>query len=106
MVGIHLDGTLAGVRVLSHNETPGLGDKLELRKHPWILSFNGKSLGTPPREGWLVKKDGGEFDQFTGATITPRAVVKRVLKTLEFYQEHRQELLKSAAPTTTEDQRP
>lgn len=101
LVGINVDGTIAGVRALAHNETPGLGDKVELRKSPWILSFNGKSLGNPGQEQWGVKKDDGHFDQFTGATITPRAVVSRVLKTLIFYKEHGPELLDSAKPATT-----
>ncbi len=106
LVGIAVDGRVVGVRVLSHNETPGLGDKLELRIHPWVLSFNGKSLGNPNREGWQVKKDGGEFDQFTGATITPRAVVGRVLKTLIFYREHSAELLASATPSQPREPQP
>ncbi|GIX29727.1 MAG: electron transport complex subunit G [Porticoccaceae bacterium] len=97
LVGIRVDGTLAGVRVLSHNETPGLGDKVELRKSRWILSFDGRSLGNPPLEQWAVVKDGGVFDQFTGATITPRAVVNQVRKVLIFYREHRDELLRAAA---------
>lgn len=85
IVGINRDGSIAGVRVLSHNETPGLGDKIDLKKSDWILEFNGKSLHNPSIEQWRVKKDGGEFDQLTGATITPRAVVKQVRKTLEFF---------------------
>ncbi len=88
IVGINRDQTLAGVRVLSHNETPGLGDKIDLRKSEWILSFNGKSLGQPAPEKWAVAKDGGEFDQFTGATITPRAVVEQVKQVLEYYRDH------------------
>jgi len=96
LVGINSDGTLAGVRTVAHNETPGLGDQIDLRKSQWILGFNGKSLGDPDQEQWKVKKDKGVFDQFTGATITPRAVVGQVLKTLIFFQEHRAELLKSA----------
>ncbi len=87
IVGINQDGSIAGVRVLSHNETPGLGDKVELKKSRWILGFNGKSLGNPAADEWAVKKDGGEFDQFTGATITPRAVVKQVKQTLEYFQQ-------------------
>ncbi|MBU3071058.1 electron transport complex subunit RsxG [Aestuariicella sp. G3-2] len=87
IIGINADGTVAGVRVLSHNETPGLGDKVELKKSSWILGFNGKSLGQPAAEEWAVKKDGGEFDQFTGATITPRAVVKKVKEALQYYAE-------------------
>lgn len=96
ILGIRPDGALAGVRVLSHNETPGLGDKVELRKSDWIRSFKGKSLGNPAREDWAVEKDGGTFDQFTGATITPRAVVGRVLETLLFFRDHREALLRAA----------
>ncbi len=89
LVGIYADGRIAGVRVLEHRETPGLGDKIELKKSPWILAFNGKRL-TPENEAqWHVKKDGGIFDQFTGATITPRAVVKAVKKALVFYQRNK-----------------
>lgn len=86
IVGINIDGTIAGVRTLSHQETPGLGDKVDLGKSDWILGFNGKSLANPAPTHWKVKKDGGHFDAFTGATITPRAVVDRIKKTLEFYQ--------------------
>jgi electron transport complex protein RnfG len=84
IVGINRDGSVAGVRVLAHNETPGLGDKVDLKKSDWILSFNGKSLAAPAPADWAVKKDGGDFDQFTGATITPRAVVNQVRRVLEF----------------------
>lgn len=94
IVGINSDGSVAGVRVLSHRETPGLGDKVEIRKSNWILSFEGKSLGNPALEKWRVKKDGGEFDQFTGATITPRAVVNAVRNTLEYFDQNRDYLLK------------
>ena len=100
LTGINLDGSIAGVRTLAHTETPGLGDKIELRKSDWILSFNGRALGEPPPEQWKVTKDGGYFDQFTGATITPRAVVDRILKTLIFYREHREQLIKSARQST------
>lgn len=93
LVGIHANGELAGVRVVNHRETPGLGDKLELAKADWILSFNGKSLAMPAPEGWAVRKDGGDFDQFTGATITPRAVVQAVHKALIYFNEHRDALL-------------
>ena len=94
IVAINLDGTLAGVRVLSHKETPGLGDKIDLRKAPWINSFNNLSLKNPSVENWQVKKDGGHFDQFTGATITPRAVVKRVKQTLELFEQQKNHWLK------------
>lgn len=92
IVGVNADQTIAGVRVLLHKETPGLGDKIELKKHQWILSFNGKSLTVPVAEEWKVKKDGGEFDQFAGATITPRAVVGQVKRVLEFVSANHQTL--------------
>lgn len=88
IVGVRADKTLAGVRVLSHTETPGLGDKVDLKKSPWILSFNGTSLTAPAQQYWAVKKDGGQFDQFTGATITPRAVVRQVKNVLLFVEQH------------------
>jgi Na+-translocating ferredoxin:NAD+ oxidoreductase subunit G len=93
LVGIFADGRLAGVRVLGHKETPGLGDKIELAKSQWIRSFDGKSLSNPGAEGWAVKKDRGEFDQFAGATITPRAVVKAVHGALQYFDAHRAQLL-------------
>ncbi len=95
IVGINVDGSIAGVRVLSHKETPGLGDKVDLNKNNWILGFNNTSLNAPDLSAWKVKKDGGAFDQFTGATITPRAVVKRVKHTLEYFTAHRDEILGS-----------
>lgn len=84
IVGVNRDGSVAGVRVLNHRETPGLGDKVELAKSDWILGFNGRSLGNPAPQGWAVKKDGGAFDQFTGATITPRAVVAATRRALQY----------------------
>ena len=95
IIGINFDGTIAGVRVVEHRETPGLGDKVDLQKSDWILDFNGKSLVNPNSDGWKVKKEGGEFDQFTGATITPRAVVYQILKTLQYFNDDRQRLLDS-----------
>lgn len=92
LVGILADGRLAGVRALHHRETPGLGDKIELAKSRWILGFDGKSLTQPDEAGWAVKKDGGQFDQFAGATITPRAVVKAVHKALQYFDKHKAEL--------------
>jgi Na+-translocating ferredoxin:NAD+ oxidoreductase subunit G len=87
LVSVLRDGTVGGVRVLFHHETPGLGDKIEERKSDWVLSFDGKSLSNPTLEGWAVKRDGGEFDQFTGATITPRAIVQAVKNTLIYVQQ-------------------
>ncbi len=93
LVGIQSDGSLSGVRVISHTETPGLGDKIETSKSDWILGFTGLSLGQPDEAGWHVKKDGGQFDSFTGATITPRGVVKGVHDTLTLFARHRATLL-------------
>ena len=92
LVGIYADGTLAGVRVIEHKETPGLGDVIEAKRSDWILSFNGRSLTDPIPEKWKVERDGGVFDQFTGATITPRAVVKAVYNSLRFFQEQKETL--------------
>lgn len=88
LVGIKANGVLSGVRVVSHRETPGLGDPIESRRSDWITGFTGRSLGQPPVDRWKVKRDGGDFDQFTGATITPRAVVRAVRRALEYYQQH------------------
>ncbi len=93
LMAVDADGKILGARVLKHAETPGLGDKIELAKAPWIKSFDGKSLADPQPEKWGVKKDGGVFDQFAGATITPRAVVKAVKGGLDFYAAHRKEIL-------------
>ncbi|MEL0169075.1 MAG: electron transport complex subunit RsxG [Pseudomonadaceae bacterium] len=93
LVGINADGSIAGVRSVSHRETPGLGDRIETAKSQWVLEFNGKSLSMPVPEQWAVKKDGGQFDQFTGATITPRAVVKAVYQALTYFDAHRASLL-------------
>ena len=87
LVSILADGTLGGVRVLAHRETPGLGDKIEPTKSDWILGFTGKSLGNPPEAAWKVKRDGGVFDQFAGATITPRAIVRSVRNALRFVEQ-------------------
>lgn len=98
MMGVDRDGRVLGVRVLKHTETPGLGDKIEPAKADWIHSFEHKFLGDPPPEKFAVKKDGGVFDQFAGATITPRAVVKAVKGGLEFFA-HEQATLLDAAPS-------
>ncbi len=92
LVGIYHDGTLAGVRVVGHRETPGLGDGIDERRSEWIYSFDGRSLEDPAADGWRVKRDGGVFDQFTGATITPRAVVKAVHRSLQYFVSNREEL--------------
>lgn len=84
IVGVNVDGSIAGVRALSHKETPGLGDKVDFKKSDWVLGFNGRSLDNPQPALWAVKKDKGVFDQFTGATITPRAVVAATLRALQY----------------------
>lgn len=104
IVGVNVDGSIAGVRILSHKETPGLGDKVDLNKSQWVLSFNGKSLQNPQPSGWQVKKDGGEFDQFTGATITPRAVVNQVKTVLQFIQRNHNALFAQAQTLETTPQ--
>lgn len=93
IIGVDRNGKILGVRVIAHTETPGLGDKIEEAKSDWILRFTGLSKDDPGTEGWKVKKDGGHFDQFSGATITPRAVVKGVKKGLDFFHAHRAEMI-------------
>lgn len=100
LVGIDPAGTLIGVRVLSHRETPGLGDAIDAERSDWILDFDGRSLGNPPAAQWRVRRDGGVFDQFTGATVTPRAVVNAVRKSLIYFERHRDELF---APATGQE---
>lgn len=92
LVSVLRDGTLGGVRVISHHETPGLGDKIEETKSDWVFGFKGKSLSNPPLDKWGVKRDGGAFDQFTGATITPRSVVGAVKNTLIYVRQHGDQL--------------
>ena len=92
VVGIYFDGTLAGVRVSNHKETPGLGDKIESKKHPWITQFKGLSITEPEEKKWAVVKDGGAFDAFAGATITPRAVLASLKRTQRYFAEHKTEI--------------
>ena len=98
LVGVNADGRLAGVRVVQHRETPGLGDKIELSRSAWIRVFTGLSLDNPPAAAWKVRKDGGQFDQFAGATITPRAVVAAVRRTLDYAVRNMDALFAAAAP--------
>lgn len=92
LMAVDSEGRTLGVRVLKHSETPGLGDKIEIKKDAWVKSFDGKSLGDPAPDKWAVKKDGGFFDQFAGATITPRAVVKAVKGGMDFFAAHKSEI--------------
>jgi electron transport complex protein RnfG len=97
LVGVKADGSLAGVRVVKHRETPGLGDVVSITHSNWILGFNDKSLSNPNEKGWKVKRDGGVFDQFTGATITPRAVVKAVHNALLYFDQNQNTLFSKKA---------
>lgn len=97
LVAVRADGILAGVRALAHRETPGLGDPIDSDKSGWILGFDSRSLDNPPADRWKVKRDGGDFDQFTGATITPRAVVRAVYQSLVFFRSNRKPLFEAAA---------
>jgi len=101
LIGIYADGHLAGVRVVKHRETPGLGDAVSITYSDWILGFNDKSLSNPEHRKWKVKRDGGIFDQFTGATITPRAVVNAVHDALLYFDKN-QDTLFSQKPNSTE----
>lgn len=98
LVGIYQDGKVAGVRINSHTETPGLGDKIQTNKSDWILSFTGRNYSESNKNKWAVKKDGGDFDAFTGATITPRAVVGAVKNTLLFFNKNKAQLF-NTTPT-------
>ncbi len=95
MVGINADSSIAGVRIISHKETPGLGDKIDRAKSLWVDSFIGKIRQGSDDSRWAVKKDGGQFDQFTGATITPRAVVGAIGTAITYFENHRIELLQA-----------
>lgn len=97
LVAIDYSGKITGVRVVKHRETPGLGDAIEIERSTWIESFTGKSSSNPGSAGWQVKRDGGEFDQFTGATITPRAVVAAVHRALKYFEQNRADLFISNA---------
>jgi len=96
LIAIRADGTVSGVRVLTHKETPGLGDYIDIAHGNWIKLFDHESVEKTPAELWKVKKDGGKFDYMVGATITPRAVVKAVLKSLQFFEQNRHMLEEGA----------
>ncbi|MDH2916440.1 MAG: electron transport complex subunit RsxG [Gallionella sp.] len=102
ILAVRANGELAGVRVVSHKETPGLGDYIELPKDPWIKGFDGKSREVYKDADWKVKKDGGQFEYMAGATITPRAIVKAVNKALIYYAENREQLFAANAPVKKE----
>lgn len=102
LVGIYADGTLAGVRVAAHRETPGLGDGIDQQSSNWVEQFPGLSLAFTPAADWQVKKNGGRFDQLTGATISPRVVIQAVYKAMLYFDRHSERLF---AATTGESYR-
>ncbi|MFZ5579870.1 MAG: RnfABCDGE type electron transport complex subunit G [Pseudomonadota bacterium] len=102
VMGVDVEGHVLGVRVLKHKETPGLADHIEAAKGSWIFSFDGAWLGAPPAEKWAVKKDGGVFDQFTGATITPRGIVRALKQGLELFAAEKTGLFGEAEAYTRE----
>lgn len=102
LIGVDFDGIVTGVRVLEHRETPGLGDKIESRRSDWIFQFDGHSLRDPAAPGWAIHSDGGQFDQLTGASVTPRAVIKAIRDTLIYFDANRDEIF--SLPATVEEQ--
>ena len=98
LIGIETNGTISGVHVLEHRETPGLGDRVESGKSDWVQQFNGRSLVDPEPTAWRIKGDGGHFDQLTGASVTPRAIIKAIRDTLIYFDEHRDSIF--AEPST------
>ena len=100
LIGISADGVVTGVRVLEHRETPGLGDGIDLSRSDWVLQFDGRSMINPNIDGWAIKRDGGQFDQLTGASVTPRAVIKAISETLLYFDTHRDEIF--TLPATEE----
>lgn len=101
LVGVAMDGSITGVRVLEHRETPGLGDRIEITKSDWVLQFDGHSLRDPLPGRWKIKGDGGAFDQLTGASITPRAIIKAIRTTLVYFDANRDAIF--AAPSADSD---
>jgi electron transport complex protein RnfG len=100
LVGVGIDSTVTGLRILEHRETPGLGDRIESARSDWVYQFDGRALGDPEVGRWAIKVDGGEFDQLTGASVTPRAVIKAVRDTLIYFDARRDEIFSLPA---TED---
>lgn len=97
LLGVNYEGIVTGIRILEHRETPGLGDKIESSRSDWVLQFDGHSLENPDLKGWAVKRDGGQFDQLTGASVTPRAVIGAMRETLLYFHAHRDEIFSQAA---------
>jgi len=103
LVGVEIDGSISGVHVLEHRETPGLGDRVESGKSDWVQQFDGRSLIDPAPAGWKIKRDGGQFDQLTGASVTPRAIVKAIRETLIYFDANRDEIFATVDVDAQED---
>ena len=97
LLGVGIDGTVSGVRILEHRETPGLGDAIEASRSDWVEQFPGRALGDPPADDWRIRRDGGVFDQLTGASVTPRAVLKAMRQTLAYFESNRQAVFEREA---------
>jgi electron transport complex protein RnfG len=104
LVGIDTMGVVTGVHVLEHRETPGLGDRIESTKSDWVKQFNGHSLLDPEPTGWAIKGDGGQYDQLTGASVTPRAIVKAIKETLLYFEAHSEEIFAKVIPETDKEE--
>ena len=104
LAGIDTMGVVTGVHVLEHRETPGLGDRVESTKSDWVKQFNGRSLLDPEPTGWAIKGDGGQFDQLTGASVTPRAIIKAIEETLIYFDAHSEEIFAEAIPETDKEE--
>ena len=103
LVGVEIDGSISGVHVLEHRETPGLGDRVESGKSDWVQQFDGRSLTNPAPAGWKIKRDGGQFDQLTGASVTPRAIVKAIRETLVYFDANRDQIFATVDVGEQED---
>lgn len=100
LIGVRIDGSVTAVRILQHKETPGLGDMIESAKSDWLQQFKSSSLSAPDRERWKIKRDDGDFDQLTGASVTPRAVIKAVKETLLYFESNRDAVFADASNDT------
>lgn len=106
LLGVAADGTVTGVRILDHRETPGLGDRIVASKSDWVFQFEGRSLGDPPADDWALRTDGGAFDQLTGASVTPRAVIRAIRQTLLYFERHRDDIFARPAGAGSDASQP
>lgn len=97
LLGVDMQGSITGIRILRHKETPGLGDKIESRRSDWVKQFPGRSIGNPEVTEWALRRDGGQFDALTGASVTPRAVVKAMRDTLVYFEANREQIFAALA---------